>query len=108
MYKRQYECIAAGLTTHIKNIKAATCEQKTASVFNISGAKLSGKHSFYWRGFVSPVGTGRPQNHKAAYLQSHTNPYATRGGGGGKVRSACHSLKSFHTTPYRGGRERKK
>jgi hypothetical protein len=33
------------------------------------------KNSFYWRGFLSPVGSIRPKNSHAAYMQTH------RGGG---------------------------
>ncbi len=81
-----YACLATGISTHIKSIKVEKPGNVSAAVINISGAKRSGKRSFYWRGFVSPVGTGRPTNHKAAYLQSHTNPMAGRGGGGGGGR----------------------
>ncbi len=35
--------------------------------------------TFYWRGFVSPVGSARPKQHSAAYLGAHV-------GGGGKLR----------------------
>jgi hypothetical protein len=98
-----YSCIALGLTAHIKTVKNVKSEKISAAVSNFSGTKRSGKQSYYWRGFVSPIGIGRPANHKAAYLQSHTNLTATRGGvggGGGKMRSA-HIPHSF--TPYRGG-----
>jgi hypothetical protein len=53
-------------------------------------------------------GIGRSANHKAAYLQSHTNQTATRGGGGGgggKMRSV---YPSHSFTPYRGGKNGKK
>ena len=79
-----------------------------ATAFNISGTKRAGKQSDYWRGFVSMVGIGRQANHKAAYLQSHTIPTATRGGGGeggGKMRSA-HISHGY--APYRGGKNGKK
>jgi hypothetical protein len=103
-----YSCIANGLATHINTVQKGKPETCSAAVPNVSGLRRAGKQSYYWRGFVSPVGVGRPTNHKAAYLQSHTNPTATRGGGGGgggKIRSA-HISHDY--TLYRGGKKRKK
>jgi hypothetical protein len=83
----------------MRTVKKEKPGKISAAAFNVSGTKRAGKQSYYWRGFVSPVGIGRPANHKAVYLQSHTNPKATRGGGNaGKMRSA-HSSHSY--TPYR-------
>jgi hypothetical protein len=79
-----HSCIAYGLSAHLHSLKPCTSEKISAAVFPISGAKSSRKQSFYWRGFVSPVGAGRLLNHKAAYLQCHSNPTAARGSGGGK------------------------
>jgi hypothetical protein len=103
-----YSCIALGLTAHIKTVKSEKTEKISAAVSHVSGTKRSGKQTYYWRGFVSPIGIGRPANHKAAYLMSHTNPTAARGGsggGGGKMRSA---YPSHSFTPYRGGKNGKK
>ena len=79
-----HSCIAYGLSAHLRSLKPCTSEKISAAVFPISGAKSSRKPSFYWRGFVSPVGAGRLFNHKAAYLQCNSNPTAARGSGGGK------------------------
>jgi hypothetical protein len=79
-----HSCIAYGLSAHFCSLKPCTSEKISAAVFPISGAQSSRKPSFYWRGFVSPVGAGRLFNHKAAYLQCHCNPTAARGSGGGK------------------------
>jgi hypothetical protein len=103
-----YSCIANGLATHIHTVQNEKPQTCPAAVPNVSGPRRAGKQSYYWRGFVSPVGVGRPTNHKAAYLQSHTNPTATRGGGGeggGKMRSA-HISHGY--APYRGGKNGKK
>jgi hypothetical protein len=95
---------ANGLTVHINTVQHEKPEKSSAAVPNVSGPRRSGKQSYYWRGFVSPVGVGRPANHKAAYLQSHTNPTATRRGGGGwgggKMRSS-HITHGY--TPHGGG-----
>jgi hypothetical protein len=40
-----------------------------------------GQKSFYWRGFVSPVGSERPRNNHAAYMLTHQG---SGGRGGGK------------------------
>jgi hypothetical protein len=45
-----------------------------------SVSATAGKSKYYWRGFLSPVGSARPKNSHAAYMQTH------RGGGGGKMR----------------------
>jgi hypothetical protein len=107
-----YVCIAAGLSAHMGTLKPYNSGKKTAAVLPISGARSSRKQTFYWRGFVSPVGVGRPFNHKAAYLQNHPTPSAGRGGGGGKWKvNSCE--KSTHKqahfrTPYGGPRGRKR
>ena len=40
------------------------------------------KSTYYWRGFMSPVGSTRPKNSHAAYMQTHRGG----SGGGGKMR----------------------
>jgi hypothetical protein len=98
-----YQCLAMGLSNHIRSIPLRNPKNVSAGSLNLSGPKRSGKRSFYWRGFVSPIGAGRPTNHKAAYLQSHSNPAAGRGSaGGGKWRNSNASLHS--RTPYGGGK----
>jgi hypothetical protein len=102
-----YRCLASGFTTHLTE----TLKKKSASVSIISGTSRGhggrggGKQSYYWRGFVSPIGTSRPKNHHQAYLQSHS-------GGGGPIKAAPGSAKSAKfahgRTPYWGlGRQQK-
>ncbi len=99
-----YKCLATGLASHLQSIPLRNPKKKSAGLLNFSGVKKTGKQSFYWRGFVSPVGTARPTNHKAAYMQSHSNPVAGRGpAGGGKWRSSNQSIHS--RTPYGGGKK---
>ncbi len=51
-----------------------------SSVPSLSAPVNPGKqHTYYWRGFLSPVGSERPKKPQAAYLQSHPS-------GGGKWR----------------------
>jgi hypothetical protein len=100
-----YKCLASGLSNHINSIADNKSKNFSAVPINISGTRRAGKQSFYWRGFVSPVGTGRPTNHKAAYLQSHSKPAAGRGTAGGKWRN--HGESIHHRTPYGGGKQKK-
>jgi hypothetical protein len=101
-----YQCLATGLSNHLQSIPLRKPKNIFPGPLNVSGVKRTGKQSFYWRGFVKPVGTGRPANHKAAYLQSHSNPAAGRGlAGGGKWRNSNQSIHS--RTPYGGGKRGK-
>ncbi len=103
-----YDCLTVGLITHIKDAATKNPKQLSAGYSTFSGAKRTGKQLFYWRGFVSPIGTGRPTNHKAAYKQSHSNPAAGRdtgGGGGGKWQASNTSI--HNRTPYGGGKRKK-
>ena len=71
--------------------------EKSVSAASIVSARPAGtrQKTFYWRGFVSPVGSSRPASRTAAYLAAHP-------GGGGKWRN-----KSVNTgkmlTKNRGG-----
>jgi hypothetical protein len=49
------------------------------SVSAVRGSHGRGQKTFYWRGFMSPVGSERPQNSQAAYMLTHQ-------GSGGKWR----------------------
>jgi hypothetical protein len=100
-----YKCLASGLSNHINSIADNKAKNLSAVPINFSGTRRAGKQSFYWRGFVSPVGTGRPTNHKAAYLQSHSKPAAGRGTAGGKWRN--HGESIHHRTPNGGGKQKK-
>ncbi len=53
--------------------------EKSVSAASIVSARPAGtrQKTFYWRGFVSPVGSSRPASRTAAYLAAHP-------GGGGK------------------------
>jgi hypothetical protein len=75
-----YEKIADTIHTCSKNLLV---KNSIPSVLSLSAAAIPvnpGKQkSYYWRGFISPVGSQRPKNPKTAYLQSHPS-------GGGKWR----------------------
>jgi hypothetical protein len=111
-----YSCLASGLSRHLHTLTPTGTGKIAVPSLNVSGAKKNRKQSFYWRGFVSPVGAERPFNHRAAYLQSHSKTGPPRGAGGGKWRGSTScpagppmnlSYKNVHgRTPYtpRGGR----
>jgi hypothetical protein len=114
-----YSCLASGLHNHLKTLKPSVQGKVAVASLAVSGTSGRKKQSFYWRGFVSPVGVGRPYNHRAAYLQSHSNPGSAKGVGGGKWRgstsgasgaSGSHgTFPNLHSrTPYMGGRGGKK
>jgi hypothetical protein len=84
-----------------------TAKPPTAACPIVPGSSHGGNArvqcEFYWRGFMSPVGTARPKNKADAYKQTHgggkwdnfkppnnrghaTTPYRGRGGGGGYGR----------------------
>ncbi len=56
--------------------------EKSVSAASIVSARPAGtrQKTFYWRGFVFPVGSSRPASRTAAYLAAHR-------GGGGKWRN---------------------
>jgi hypothetical protein len=111
-----YSCLASGLSKHLRTLTPTSTGKIAAACLSVSDTKKNRKQSFYWRGFVSPVGAERPFNHRAAYLQSHSKTGPPRGAGGGKWRGSTScpagpstnlSFKSVHgRTPYmpRGGR----
>ncbi len=111
-----YSCLASGLHNHLKTLKPSVQGKVAVASLPVSGTRGRQKLSFYWRGFVSPVGVGRPHNHRAAYLQSHSNPSSAKGGGGGKWRGSTSGASGSHgtfvnlhsRTPYMGGRGGKK
>jgi hypothetical protein len=73
-----YEKIADTIHTCSKNLLV---KNSIPSILSLSAAATPvnpGKQkTYYWRGFISPVGSQRPKNSHAAYLQSHPS-------GGGK------------------------
>ena len=111
-----YSCLASGLSRHLHTLTPTGSGKIAVPSLNVAGSKKNRKQSFYWRGFVSPVGAERPFNHRAAYLQSHSKTGPPRGAGGGKWRGSTScpagppmnlSYKNVHgRTPYmpRGGR----
>ncbi len=83
-----YSCLASGLTRHLRTLTPTGTGKIAAPCFSVSDSKKNRKQSFYWHGFVWPVGTERPYNHRAAYLQSHSKTGPPRGEGGGKWRGS--------------------
>ncbi len=66
-----YSCIANGLATHINIVQNEKPEKRSAPVPNVSGPRRAGKQSYYWRGFVSPVGVGRPESQGRVSPEPH-------------------------------------
>jgi len=72
-----YEKITDSILECSKNLLVKSV---ASSVPSLSAPVNPGKQrSYYWRGFLSPVGSERPKKPQAAYLQSHPS-------GGGKWR----------------------
>jgi hypothetical protein len=70
--------------------------EKSVSAASIVSARRVGtrQKTFYWRGFVSPVGSSRPASRTAAYLAAHPS-------GGGKWRN---KIVGKHADKKQGGR----
>jgi hypothetical protein len=64
-------------------VKTLLEKSNDAAACSVSAARNPTKGSFYWRGFLSPVGSARPKNNHAAYMLIHRGG---GGGGGGKMR----------------------
>jgi hypothetical protein len=62
-------------------LKDCICEllKRTHAPAPHSVSAKAAKNTYYWRGFLLPVGSARPKNSNAAYMQTHH-------GGGGKMR----------------------
>jgi hypothetical protein len=62
-------------------LKDCVCEllKRSHAPAPLSVSAKTGKNTYYWRGFLSPVGSARPKNSHAAYMLTHR-------GGGGKTR----------------------
>ncbi len=73
-----YEKMAAVVHSCVKTLLE---KSNDAAACSVSAARNPTKGSFYWRDFLSPVGSARPKNNHAAYMLTHRG-----GGGGGKMR----------------------
>jgi hypothetical protein len=70
-----YRCIANAILTHAAHTtENAVTDQKSAPFSFVTEGR---KQTYYWRGFVSPVGVCRPRNRNLAYKLTHHS----RGGG---------------------------
>jgi len=80
-----------------------THHEKSDSASSIvsAGPVTCRSKTFYWRGFVSPVGSQRPTSHTAAYKAAHRGG---RGGGGGGSRGGGGKIrgKAFPDGNYAG------
>lgn len=80
-----YQSLTTGLVS-CSNQFAKPNQTVTGPACPIPGTSRE-KSSYYWRGFVSPIGTGRPKNHAAAYLAVHGGRGKNDvGNGGGRWR----------------------
>ncbi len=103
-------CLANALSSLIGNQGGTSEKSSTVRLSNVSGPR---PRSFYWRGFVSPVGTCRPNNHNKAYMQSHSShggrnqaasfPVKTPPSAGGKWPKEQKGKSFQFRAPYRGG-----
>jgi hypothetical protein len=75
-----YEKMAAVVHSCVQTLLE---KSKDAAACSVSAARNPTKGSFYWRGFLSPIGSARPKNNHAAYMLTHRGG---GGGGGGKIR----------------------
>jgi hypothetical protein len=64
-------------------VKTLLDKSKDTVASSVSAVRKPTKGSYYWRGFLSPVGSARPKNNHAAYMLTHRGG---GGGGGGKMR----------------------
>jgi hypothetical protein len=69
-----FRCIANAILTHASSTEHAVTDQMSAPFSFVTEER---KQTYYWRGFVSPVGVCRPRNHNMAYKLTHHS----RGGG---------------------------
>jgi hypothetical protein len=74
-----YEKMADVVHSCVKNLLE---KSKDTAACSVSVARNPMKGSFYWRGFLSPVGSARPKNNQAAYMLTHRGGGS---GGGGKM-----------------------
>jgi hypothetical protein len=98
-------CLANALSRLIETRTGNSEKPDTVRSPNVSGTR---QRTFYWRGFVSPVGTCRPSNHNKAYLQSHSshggrNSAIPQQKAGGKWPRDQKEKSFRHPAPYRGG-----
>jgi hypothetical protein len=98
-------CLANALNTLTDSQKTKSEKPDTVRLSAFSGTR---QRTFYWRGFVSPVGTSRPTNHSKAYLQSHSshggrNLAIPPQNAGGKWPKEAKGKPFRYPAPYRGG-----
>jgi hypothetical protein len=103
-------CLANALSSLIENQGGTSEKPRTVRPSNVSGPR---PRTFYWRGFVSPVGTCRPTNHNKAYMQSHSShggrnqaislPVKPPPSAGGKWPKDQKGKAFQFRAPYRGG-----
>jgi len=87
-YEKIADTVVKVCKTHLEKLDSA------ASLVSAGPVRVKPK-TYYWRGFVSPVGSLRPTAHAAAYKAAHP-------GGGGKWRSKPITAGKNATTPSGG------
>jgi hypothetical protein len=87
-YEKIADTVVKVCKTHLEKLDSA------ASLVSAGPVRVKPK-TYYWRGFVSPVGSLRPTAHVAAYKAAHP-------GGGGKWRSKPITAGKNATTPSGG------
>jgi hypothetical protein len=100
-----YTQIVKLCTSLIDTQKAKHEKPDTVRLSAVSGTR---QRTFYWRGFVSPVGTSSPTNHNKSYLQSHSshggrNQAIPPQNAGGKWPKEAKGKSFRYPAPYRGG-----
>jgi hypothetical protein len=79
--KHGYEKLAHTIVCCSKSLveKSYTAKNSVSDAGGSNGSHRGGPKSFFWRGFVSPIGSERPRNHHAKFMLTHQGS-----GGGGK------------------------
>jgi hypothetical protein len=85
------KCLANALSSHAVGLASGAMKQNSAGISAVSGGK---QRTYYWRGFVSPVGTSRPASHGG---RNQAMPPQNSGGKWPKGRA------SQYKAPYMGG-----
>ncbi len=79
--KHGYEKLAHTMVCWSKSlvVNSYTAKNSVSDAGGSHGSHRGGPKSFFWRGFVSPIGSERPRNHHAKFMLTHQGS-----GGGGK------------------------
>jgi hypothetical protein len=94
--KHGYEKLAHTILCCSKSLveKSNTAKNSVSDAGGSNSSHRGGPKSFYWRGFVSPIGSERPRNHQARFMLTHQGS-----GGGGKWNRGQNRDRGGHNRP---------